>query len=314
MPFFSAIIPVFNKESFLENTINSVLQQSFSDFELIVVNDGSTDGSMAIIEKFSDPRIRFFTKENGGVSSARNLGLQKASAKYISFLDADDYWYPNFLEEMASCIQEFPEHHVFSAAVEVETENLVLPSQYSISKKNDRVVVNYFEASMKTTAICTSCAVFKRSVFEKVGIFDPRLKSGQDTDMWIRIGLIYPVVFSFKILARYVYDPESLSKNKAYFNRKLDFSKFIAEEKNNLPLKKFLDLNRYSFAMTSKLSNDNENYRRFKKDIDLFHLNLRKKILLKLPAPILNLLLQLNFLLVKLKLSKSIPKGKSRSH
>ena len=108
MPFFSIIIPVYNKETFLENTIKSVLQQSFTDFELIIINDGSTDNSESKIKSFSDPRITYLKKENGGVSTARNLGIEMAAASYITFIDADDYWYPNFLEEMVSSIEQFP--------------------------------------------------------------------------------------------------------------------------------------------------------------------------------------------------------------
>ena len=305
MPFFSAIIPVYNKEKFIENTIKSVLQQSFSDFELILVDDGSTDNSKIKIENFSDSRITIYTKENGGASSARNFGLEKAKANYITFLDADDYWYPDFLQEMASSIEEFPNHKIFSAAIEVESEKVVFPSQYSINKSNEREIVNYFVASMKTTIICTSCAVFDKSVFEKVGHFDTEIKSGQDTDMWIRIGLEFPVVFSWKILARYVYDPNSLSRKKEYLNKKFNFSKFESLEKNNPNLKRFIDLNIFSFAIRAKLSNDKENFKLYYKKIDLNKLPFRKRILLELPAIILRTLLTVEAILVKLRLHNS---------
>jgi len=119
----------------VENTIKSVLQQSFTDFELILINDGSTDQSEVKIKAFTDSRIRYYAKENEGVSTARNLGIEKAMADYLTFLDADDYWYPDFLETMLASIREFPEHKIFSAAIEVETPHKVFPAQYSIVKK-----------------------------------------------------------------------------------------------------------------------------------------------------------------------------------
>lgn len=305
MPQFSIIIPVYNKENFIHQTLKSVLEQSFTDFELIIVNDGSTDQSEAKLLEFKDERIRYFSKENGGASSARNYGLEKTTAPYITFLDADDYWYLGFLEEMNLAIKEFPDQKIFAAAIEVETEKAVFPAQYSIARTGEREVVNYFEASMKTTAICTSCAVFHRSVFEDVGMFDTEIKSGQDTDMWIRIGLKYPVVFVWKILARYVYDPNSLSKKKEFLNQKMNFSKFEVLEKSHPKLKKFLDFNTFSFAIRSKLANDRQNFLLFYKRIDLNQLPLKKRVLLELPAPAIRLLIRLNLMLVHLRLRNS---------
>ncbi|MCX6184716.1 MAG: glycosyltransferase family A protein, partial [Flavobacterium sp.] len=92
MAFFSVIIPVYNKEQFLVHTINSVLNQSFTDFELLLIDDGSTDSSPALLNQFTDERIKLISQNNQGVSAARNLGIKEAKAPYIAFLDADDLW------------------------------------------------------------------------------------------------------------------------------------------------------------------------------------------------------------------------------
>ena len=297
MPFFSVIIPVFNKEKFIEATLKSVLNQIFIDFEILIINDGSTDNSAQLIKGFDDPRIRYYYKENSGVSSARNDGIEKAQSNYISFIDADDYWYPDFLEEMYKIIQKHPEQKVFSAAIEIETSKKVIPASYSIIKTNDHEIVNYFTASYKETVICTSCAVFHKSIFEETGNFDIAIKSGQDTDLWIRIGMNFPVVFSWKILARYVYDENSLSKNKNYLNKKINFSKFEEHEKTNPSLKKFLDLNRFSLAIKSKLIADNENFSLYHKAIDLKKITIKKRILLLMPSVILKPLINLKLIL-----------------
>lgn len=306
MPFFSIIIPLFNKENFIENTLKSVLNQSFIDFEVLIINDGSTDKSEEKVLEFKDTRIHYFYKENEGVSAARNFGIEKAKSNYITFIDADDYWYPNFLEEMFKNIRRFPELKVFSAAIEVETSKKIIPSTYSIVKTADCEIVNYFEASSKETVICTSCAVFHKSVFEKTGNFDIQLKSGEDTDMWIRIGLIYPILFSWKILARYVYDPKSLTKNHTTTINSFDFSKYTSLEKTNPSLKKFLDLNRFSLAIKSKIIGEKKHFLLFYKAINLENLSLKKRILLKLPVYILKPLIDLKTLFANFGLGNSV--------
>lgn len=276
MPFFSVIIPLYNKENFIENTLKSVLNQKFTDFEIIIVNDGSTDKSEEKLLRFKDSRIQYFCKENEGVSIARNYGIKKAESDYITFIDADDYWYPDFLEEIFKNIKLFPEQKVFTAAIEIETSKNIFPAQYSIQKTGNFELVNYFKASIKESIIWTSSAVFHKSIFTEIGNFDPKIKSGQDTDLWIRIGLVYPVLFSWKILARYVYDESSLSKNANLLNSKINFSKFTEQEKTNSDLKYFLDLNRFSLAVKSKLVSNKSLFSYYYKEIDLKKMSLKK--------------------------------------
>lgn len=306
MPFFSVVIPLYNKENFIENTLNSVLSQSFADYEILIIDDGSTDSSAKKVHEFNDTKIQYFLKKNEGASTARNYGIEKAQADHISFIDADDYWYPGFLQEMFENIKKHPEQKVFSAAIEIATANKVFPAQYSISKTNDSEIVNYFSASSKETVICTSCAVFNKNVFEQIGNFDVEIKSGQDTDLWIRIGLVYPVLFSWKILARYVYDENSLSKNKNYLNTKVDFNKFKELEKTNPLLKKFLDLNRFSLAIKHKLSGNKKAFDNFYEDIDLKNLGIKKRTLLLLPATVLKQLIQFKTVLAESGFGSSV--------
>jgi len=306
MSFFSVVIPLYNKEHFIENTLKSVLNQTFSDFELIIVNDGSTDASEEKIFQFKDSRIHYYKKENAGVSAARNYGIEKAKSNHITFIDADDYWYPDFLEEMFKNIHLYPELKVFSAAIEVETVNKTFPASYSIVKSGDCEIVNYFSASIKETAICTSCAVFHKSVFEETGNFDIELKNTEDIDMWIRIGLVYPVLFSWKILAKYVYDNSSLSKKTELSIQKINFEKFNEQEKTNPDLKLFLDLNRFSLAIKCKIAGNQTLFDAYYKAIDLKKLSHKKQILLLTPAVLLKFLIQLKRFLTEIGLGSSV--------
>ncbi|MNK51994.1 putative glycosyltransferase EpsJ [compost metagenome] len=307
MAFFSIIIPLYNKEHFIENTIQSILNQTFQDFEIIVVNDGSTDRSEEKLLQFKDSRIQYFSKKNEGASVTRNYGIEKANADFITFLDADDYWYPTFLETMFTNIKKLPNQKVFAAAIEFETSKKIIPAQYSISKtNNDFEIVDYFQASLKETVLCTSCAVFHKTVFEAAGNFDTKIKSGQDTDLWIRVGLIYPIVFSWKILARYIYDPKSLSKNNKLIHEKMDFSKYEEIEKTNSDLKKFLDLNRFSLAVKSKIAGEEVLFAKYSQPIKWNDLGLKKRIILHLPAFALVFLIKLKTVLANLGFGSSV--------
>lgn len=287
-PRFSVVIPLFNKEQYVANTIQSVLAQTFGDFELLIINDGSTDNSLEIVKQISDPRISIITQENKGVSATRNHGISVSNTDYITFLDADDYWYPDFLSTLTSLIDSYPSEKVFSAAIEREFRHSVVAAKYSVNLENEIVVTDYFSASLKETVICTSAAVFEKSVFSEAGTFDENLKSGEDTDLWIRIGLKYKVVFIQKILARYILTAKSLSGTTI---SNIDLDKYRDREKNNPNLSKFLDLNRYSLAIQSKVNGESERYRQFSKNIS--SLPIKKKIVLKLPAFILKLLINL---------------------
>lgn len=292
MPYFSIVIPVYNKEKFVSKTVESVLDQTFTDYEIIIVNDGSTDQSESKILAFNDARIKYFPKKNEGVAFARNFGIEKASAEYICFLDADDFWFPNFLETMHHFISKLPEQKVFAAAIEIETKNKLMKAHYSIPKKSDFEIVDFFDASQKECVLWTSSVCIHKSVFEKVGTFDSKIKHGEDTELWIRIGLQFPIVFIRKILARYVYDNESISRNSNYFFETYTFEKYAAEEKKNPALKKYMDLNRFSAVIKCNLNGDWKKSKEIYAEIDLKNLNSKKRILLQLPAFLLKMLIR----------------------
>lgn len=280
-PAFSVIIPLHNKAAYIRESLQSVLDQTFHDFEVIVIDDGSTDGGDEIVEGMADNRVRLVRQINSGVSAARNRGIALAQAWWIAFLDADDLWKPQFLEEMHRAIQQFPDNFAFSGAIEKKFGQVSIPARYSIrTKKNSVHVVNYFDASMKETIICTSCAVIHRSVFERVGNFDTSLRTAEDTDLWVRIGLKYPVVFCATILATYVRHGSGLSAHPCIDSARKFTIKYTAEEKQNPRLKRFLDYNRFSLAMQMKKGKRKVYYDFFRKEIDPRNLTVLQRLLL----------------------------------
>jgi glycosyltransferase involved in cell wall biosynthesis len=306
MPRFSIIIPVFNKEKFIAKTIKSVLSQTFADFEIIVINDGSTDKSETEILAITDERILYFSKENEGVAVARNLGIAKASADFICFLDADDYWFPNFLETINQYIQKFPKESVFACAIEIETNKKTFPAQYSISPKADCEIFNFFDASQKEAILWTSSVCIHKDVFKKVGVFDEQLTVSEDTDLWIRIGLDYQVVFIWEILARYVFDEKSISRSMNYIFEDAFFEKYKSAEKQNPALKKYMDLNRFSSVIKCNLTGRYKSSKEIHAEIDLKNLTWKKRILLKLPPITLKPLIWFQRFLTNIGLGNSV--------
>ena len=207
---FSIIIPLYNKQHYIRRTLESVLSQTYTDFEVIVVNDGSKDNSLQEAKKVQDPRIRVIDKENGGVSSARNRGIREAKNEWICFLDADDIMYAHCLEEYHKLHVEFPKIRVLCASIDVNIKKY--PSQ-------DRryVVTNYYKANiyseMRTgiSLLCTDCICINRSCLDEVGGFNPQYTHGEDLNLWDRLQAKYQFAKSEIAVAYYDMGAENRS-------------------------------------------------------------------------------------------------------
>ncbi|MFK7831752.1 MAG: glycosyltransferase family 2 protein [Winogradskyella sp.] len=296
MAFFSVVISVYNKEAYIKNTLQSVLKQTYKDFEIIVVNDGSTDHSVTVIESLKDKRIKLLTIKNQGASNARNVGIKAATSDYIALLDGDDTWENSYLQFMYDAIREFPEMKVFTAGLAQKYDNKIIPVDYSFKQVTLYDKHNYFNASQKFSIIHSSSIVFHKAILEKTGFFDTSIISGQDTDLWIRFGLYYDILFVNKQLAHYNYYPSSLSNTTFELSKKAKFDKYLVEEKQNKDLKAFLDRNRYSMAILSKVQNDQPHFLYFTSHLDSENLNFRQNLLLKSPKWLLRLLVKLKSL------------------
>ena len=293
MAFFSIIISVYNKEKYIKSTINSVLNQSYKDFEIIIINDGSTDDSVKIIESLEDKRIKLITTINQGASNARNIGIKAASSTYIALLDGDDTWKTSYLQYMHDAICKFPELKIFAAGLSQKYKNKIVPVDYSFKQLELYGIHNYFKTSQKFSIIHSSSVVFNKSIIEKTGLFDTSIISGQDTDMWIRFGLYFDIVFINKQLAHYNFYPSSLSNTTFELSKKPKFDKYLDEEKENKALKLFLDINRYSMAILSKIQNDKKHFNYYTSHLDINNLNFKQNFLLKSPKWLLQLLLKI---------------------
>lgn len=303
MPKFSVIIPLYNKEKDISNTLESLFAQSFSDFEVVIINDGSTDNSEAEVKKISDKRIKLFSKENEGVARTRNLGVEKAKAKHIVFLDADDYWYPFHLENLHNLTSKFPEAQWYATAYEKKhNQKLTTPMISPIMEKKNwmGIVDNYFKNSLIDTLAWTSAVCMKKDFFQKLKGFDATITNGagEDTDLWLRAALESPLVFSTQVSTRHNLDSSNRishtpTKDRVFMN----MDKYENRAKNNPYLKQYLDGNRFSLAIQHKLAKDDAAFNDYVRKIDLKNLTSKQRFLLKQPRKALIGMKNLKYLL-----------------
>ena len=209
MPRFSVIIPLYNKAPYVRKTVESVLGQTFGDYELIIVDNGSNDGSHEIVAAFTDHRIKIVRlEENVGVSNARNKGVSLALAPHITFLDADDWWEPTFLEEMAGLIDRHPDTGIYGTGYYIVKNGKKRLAPIGVDEGFEEGEINYCAVYAKTLCMpLTSISVaMPRAVFDETGGFKPHLKLGEDFDLWVRIALKHRTVFLNKPLSNYNQD------------------------------------------------------------------------------------------------------------
>jgi glycosyltransferase involved in cell wall biosynthesis len=301
MPFFSVIIPLYNKEKYIKKTLSKVLEQTFIDFEIIIINDGSTDNSLKEAYSISDKRITIYTQRNSGVSNARNLGIKKASSDYIALLDADDIWNPNHLEEHYNSIKKHPNGGLFCNAYGLKLlNNKIINAIYNIPKKKHPYIIDdYFLASIIHPIGWTSAIAFPKKDFYDVGEFNPLFTSGEDLDLMIRFGLKKTIVFNPKVTCYYDKTvTHSLSKLDHYEVRYTVFNSFKQEEVINKSLKQYLNLNRYSLAILCKLAKDKKTFQKLLPEIDRELLNSKQRILISLPSDLLILIKKIHLFFI----------------
>lgn len=188
-PFFSVIIPTFNRVKFLKKAVDSVLGQTFDDLELIVVDDGSTDGTKELISSYTDERIKYLHGTNRGVASSRNRGLFQSKGLFIAFLDSDDYWLNVKLEKIKEHIDSYPEIKVFHTE-EIWYRRGELLNQ---RRKHKKPSGDVYKKALPLCCISISTAVIKKEVFERIGAFDEDFEACEDYDFWLRVTNEYEI-------------------------------------------------------------------------------------------------------------------------
>ena len=221
----SVIIPLYNKEAGIATALHSVLAQSYQDFEVVVVDDGSTDGSVAIVKTFNDPRIRLIQQQNAGVSAARNRGIEEAKGEYIAFLDAEDEWMPGFLDEIRALQEAYPDCRAQATNYSFCSNGVKSPTiLHKIQFEGERgILSNYFEvASCSHPPVCSICVCIERKLLQEIGGFPVGIKSGEDLLTWARIAVRTQWAYSQKVMAQYNFDQISIKEPPTRIPEEID--------------------------------------------------------------------------------------------
>ena len=218
----SVVIPLYNKAQSICATLQSVCEQTYTDWECVIINDGSTDKSLEVVQNFVDGldiedwRFKIVTQHNQGVCSARNAGIRDAKGEYIALLDADDQWEPTYLEEQVRMVADFPEAALWGINfAELSEGRLIRKLETGLPEGYRGYVEHYFAMPGRISDLyCSSSVVIRREVFDRVGYFDERIRYSEDIDMWYRIIANYPVAFYDRYMVWYFYDAENRAMNR----------------------------------------------------------------------------------------------------
>ncbi len=198
VPTVSVIIPLYNKAPYIKRALDSVLAQTVQNFEVIIVNDGSTDGSEKVVEGYADPRIHLINQENQGVSAARNHGVDAARTELVAFLDADDEWLPEFLETIVRLREKYPEAGLYGTGYIT-----VFPGNHHISRvwipsAGDRLLTNYFQdvVNSKFSLFNSSSFATNKNIFKSIGGYSIGVRWNEDGLLLSKIAINHSVAYS----------------------------------------------------------------------------------------------------------------------
>ena len=205
---FSIIIPLYNKAPYIERAVKSVLSQDYPHFEIIIVNDGSSDGDEKIVTTIVDERLKLVSQKNAGVSAARNTGAKEAQYEYLAFLDGDDTWEPNFLSELVKLIDNFPNAGIYGTSnsfIYPNGKKVAEDFRYLFNGKEQGLLEDYFGlfAQIQKSPFSNSNLCIPKKIYQEFGGYKVGVKLTEDSDLWCRIALKYDVAFSVNALANY---------------------------------------------------------------------------------------------------------------
>lgn len=237
-PTISVVIPLFNKHKSISICIQSVLGQSYSNFEILVINDGSTDDSGTIVKGFNDQRVKLIDQVNLGVSSARNKGIMHANGQFVAFLDADDYWGEDFLQTFIDDYFSVPNINFWSCGYSFIAAESQRHARFSINSSMKRgFITDYFSGSLSDPLVTSSSVIISTNRLKDIGGFPIGEESGEDLVTWLRLSESSTLFFNRKTLSNYTFDGSTNTNLHAYITGNdwivLQYLKGKLSSKNN---------------------------------------------------------------------------------
>lgn len=232
----SVVIPLYNKRDTILRAINSVLSQSFQPLEIIVVNDGSEDGSERLVEELSNPLVRLINQSNSGVSAARNRGTAGARGEWVAFLDADDLWLPQYLLSVKDLSTNYPDCNVLGTRYYLQSQSGIRTECMVKTSDLPSEIPDYFKLARKyDTPFCSSSVVVRTDVLVKAGGFPSGVTSGEDLLTWARLATQYRIAYNPEPLAVFYQDAAHTYDRKP--NRIPQLPDLVGTELKSLALK-----------------------------------------------------------------------------
>jgi len=309
--FISVLIPLYNKENYIRKTLESVLNQSFTDFEIIVLNDGSTDNSLDIVNATleSFPNKTIHTQENKGLSATRNKGISIAKGKVVALLDADDFWDNHFLQTIYNLYNSFPEAHFYGTDyIEEYTKNIQLETRKNLSEKlknTSFLVDDFFKVNLHQNILCQSSLAFRKEIFETIK-YDETINFSEDIDFYLKSFVRYKLAYAYKPLAIILSEvPNQITKSGINDKTITNLDAYETLAAKNPSLKQFLDFYRYSFGSQYKQAGNFKKFKEITRNIDQNNLNFNQRMLLKSPRFLLNFLIGVKKMLLRKKIRVS---------
>ena len=211
------VVPCYNSSETIIKTLEGIKSQTFKNYKVVIVNDGSTDNSCEVVNQIKDSRIHLITQQNSGASNARNHGISVSKYEYIALLDADDLWDSNFLEEMFHLMSDYPEASLFGCTwTFVYADGKRAISDFGLPKEFRGYINNYFEIGIQNKLFNSSSVIFNKKSFFELGAFDVSLKRGEDMDLWFRFAFKKKIAYLNKSMSNYILSAENRAMNKTY--------------------------------------------------------------------------------------------------
>jgi glycosyltransferase involved in cell wall biosynthesis len=215
MPEVSVVIPSYNSAKYLRDAVDSVLKQTFRDFEVVVVDDGSTDDTEAVVRCYGE-RVQYIRQRNSGVAAARNRGIQESRGRYVAFLDADDTWHQDKLQAQVTALLRNRRHLACYTAFTVVNSELT-PLCITRNKRQGKTLEDLLLRGNVVGSICT--LLCERSLFDTAGSFDPSLSQCADWDMWVRMAALTEFLYLDSSLATYRQHSTNMSRDASLLER-----------------------------------------------------------------------------------------------
>ena len=286
MPFFSIVIPLYNKANFILATLKSVSDQTFENYEIIVINDGSTDESLSKIEALKLPKLSIHTQENKGLSAARNRGVTLARGQYVALLDADDIWKPTYLKSMFKLIENYPNHQIFGCTYKESRNGRLMDIRTSFEAQLNQesyVLDDFFSANYKQFIVDQSSLIFDRN-FIKTHTFNEHIDVSEDVDYYLNYFASQQIIFLNRSLMIKTYDDnDQLSSSKISKKRVPDLEHYKTSYSSNTSIQKYIDIQLYKLAIKYTYENNKSKLQKCMTQINPLQLSMKQRLLLKSP-------------------------------